>query len=561
MPTTSESLMRGARRWAERVAALSWLPAAEVQGLSELESRSPAALFEAGLHRPLVAAFFGGTGVGKSSLLNRLVGQPLARTGVERPTSREISLYLHESLQIAALPNDLPLEKVRIARHNHDSMRQVLWIDMPDIDSIEQRNRLLVLDWLPHIDCLIYVVNPERYRDDKGWRLLQSQGGQHAWVFVMNQWDRAHAAQLEDFAALLGKGGFEDPIILRTDCREDPAVRKPDDFPQLQEVLKALADRHVISQLEGRTESVRLRYLARLLEDQVRKLGDEAGYRGLQKSWTAIWERFATDLRNGLEWPINVVARAFVGREVNPLQRSVDLTRQAPAPAESPRSALWDGWAEDQLRDALDRLVVEAGENHLPVVPLKVELDEFLPRAGALVLASAQRHLRETLAHPGNAAQRVGLRIAGVLTVILPLAAIGWAAYRVVIGYYESAANHLGYLGTDFAIHTLLLIALTWLLPYFVYRRLKPSAETVAVKGLREGIRVGLEQIREEVGSILEQVELERQALREEALHLAHDASAAIIPENEAPPPLLRRVLPAATGPVPGDARVGSFLH
>ena len=36
--------------------------------------------------RPLVVGLFGGTGVGKSSLLNRLAGSDIARTGVVRPT-------------------------------------------------------------------------------------------------------------------------------------------------------------------------------------------------------------------------------------------------------------------------------------------------------------------------------------------------------------------------------------------------------------------------------------------------------------------------------------------
>ena len=48
---------------------------------------------------------------------------------------------------------------------------------MPDFDSIDQNNRHLVLEWLPHIDVLIYVVSPERYRDEKAWRLLFAEGG------------------------------------------------------------------------------------------------------------------------------------------------------------------------------------------------------------------------------------------------------------------------------------------------------------------------------------------------------------------------------------------------
>lgn len=87
--------------------------------------------------------------MGKSTLPNRLAGQPIARTGVERPTSREVSVYLHGSVQLRQLPKDFPLDEVRIAHHHDDARRQVLWLDMPDIDSVEQHNRELVLSWLP----------------------------------------------------------------------------------------------------------------------------------------------------------------------------------------------------------------------------------------------------------------------------------------------------------------------------------------------------------------------------------------------------------------------------
>jgi len=150
-----------------------WLSSQDLLSYEQVAIRNPGSLFNPDAHRPLTAAFFGGTGVGKSSLLNRLAGQEIARTGIERPTSREVSLFLHESVEFRQLPNDLPISDVRMARHANEATRQILWIDMPDIDSVDAANRSIVLDWLPHIDVVIYVVSPERYRDDKGWRLLK----------------------------------------------------------------------------------------------------------------------------------------------------------------------------------------------------------------------------------------------------------------------------------------------------------------------------------------------------------------------------------------------------
>jgi hypothetical protein len=545
-----ERLLTTAKNWAEKACAEGWLTPGDVHSLNEVDTRTPAALFDAGAHRPLVAAFFGGTGVGKSTLLNRLAGQAIARTGVERPTSREVSLYLHDSVKIQHLPKNFPIDRVRTAYHHDDRRRQILWIDMPDIDSTEQSNRELVLDWLPHIDVLIYVVSPERYRDDKGWRLLQAHGGEHAWLFVMNQWDRGHPAQTEDFAKLLTKAGFRNPILLRTDSRDIEVERKPDDFETLQAILQDMADRHVIHQLEIRAETLRLDALRNALHDCLEKLGDRDGYTGLEPNWSAIWQETRDDLMKGLEWPIQEVARAFVTHETSVLRRRIDLT-QSPdentgAKKAPPDSILWDEWAESRYRDALDRLIVEAGERGLAAVPLKARLDRLARGMRRSVLAEGQRSLRLALANPGNALQRFFLKLSGFLAVFLPLVAIGWVSYQVVKGYYESALYHLGYLGTDFAIHSVLLIVLSWLLPYFLYRKLKPSAERTAVKGLREGIALALDQGGDRVTEQLGEMEQERQALIEEGNRIVSLSSPAEALEADQGSKLLERVLPAS---------------
>ena len=103
------TLVTRTRAWFEQAHADGWLTQLELERFLSLEHRTPGDLFADAQQRPLVVAFFGGTGVGKSSLLNRLAGEPIARTGVERPTSREVTIYLHESVELAQLPPELPV--------------------------------------------------------------------------------------------------------------------------------------------------------------------------------------------------------------------------------------------------------------------------------------------------------------------------------------------------------------------------------------------------------------------------------------------------------------------
>jgi len=549
MPHPFDELLQNTLDWAQRAVDQQWLQVQDIREINALETRNPGSLFEPGIHRPLVAAFFGGTGVGKSSLLNRLAGQSVARTGVERPTSREVSIYLHDSVQISRLPSDFPLDKVRMAHHHDVEARQVMWIDMPDIDSVEQHNRELVLEWIPHIDVLIYVVSPERYRDDKGWRMLREYGGDHAWLFVLNQWDRGQDIQLEDFRGLLAVAGFSNPVVLRTDCRENVTERRADDFAELRSLLGEISTQHVMGQLETRAEQARINGLNHAIDTTLERMGQASTYRELNHEWEKIWGSAQTDLLAGLEWPMKITAAVYSGNEANPLSRSLELTPAADEvgkPAQ-PNAVLWDDWAEGRVRDAIGQLVVEAGYRGLPVLPFKNQLEKWPAETGKQVLNRAQLMLRQALAQPGNGLQRASLKVTGFLAVLLPLAALSWASYQVVKGYYDSATEHLNYLGTDFAVHSLLLIGLAWLLPWFAYRQLRPSVEQSALKGLRSGVTSGLTAIGEQLSAEFSAADNDREQIIAEARGIKEKSKLLL---TQAPlgasrlPDLLQRMLP-----------------
>ena len=108
MSNSPNALFESASRWAANCHAAGWLRDPDVERIRAVERRSPADLFGTAGARQLVVALFGGTGVGKSSLLNRLAGEPIARAGIQRPTSREVTVYVHESVELATLPPELP---------------------------------------------------------------------------------------------------------------------------------------------------------------------------------------------------------------------------------------------------------------------------------------------------------------------------------------------------------------------------------------------------------------------------------------------------------------------
>lgn len=485
-------LVAKTRVWAEQASTDGWLSQQVADKLLELDTRTPDSLFAQHQSRPLIVAFMGGSGVGKSTLLNRLAGKAIARTGIERPTSREVTLFHHHSVALQQLPEHFPISQINIAQHDDEAKKNIIWMDMPDFDSTEQSNRQLVLQWLPHVDVLVYVVSPERYRDEKAWQILLAEGARHAWLFVMNQWDFGLPEQFDDFRQQLHKAGFYDPIMFKTACTENWL---PDEFAGLEETINTLANTHIVEQLEQRGQQVRKQELLHKLQQTHAQLGDHGLFDQLQHDWQHQWHKTTDTLRQGFAWPLQAMASFYA-------EHAADLLSNS----QKGNAALWDPWAQARFDDALDDLVINASQLNLPTIPIKNQLLEVRVKAEKIVCSQTELSARQALANPGNAIQRGLLKFVRFCEITLPMAAMTWAGYQVFVGYYHSNQTNSHYLGADFAIHSGLLIALTWLLPFFILKKAQPSLKKSALRGLHKGLEAALASLNEEMAEALSHV-------------------------------------------------------
>ena len=529
-------LMRHARDWFEDGRAAGWLGPAEQARFAQVEQALPADLFADDAARPLVVAFFGGTGVGKSSLLNRLAGAPIARVGVERPTSHEVTLYLHESVELAALPAGAPLDSVPLSRHSLPERRGVLWIDAPDIDSVQQANRELALRWLPHVDLLIYVVSPERYRDDVGWRVLRQRGHKHGWMFVLNHWDTGDARQADDFAEMLRGAGFQDPLLLCTSCAAPPRGRERDDFERIETHINDLLARHGLRELERLGQRARLAELRGAVQAAMSPLGDEARWQAVREQWSQRWEHATSTLLDGAQWTIRTVAARFAAREGafgGALLRQA--ARLAKGPSEAPRGevaseangaaqsladatqvadALWDDWMQAKAQEAVDALEVDLRRQEVEPQPAVERLSAELEGCGPRISRIVQDRVRAALARPGSRSQRAARRVTGFLMVAAPGLAIFWVAGVAIWRYYRGAVGTEDFLGSNFAIHSALLVLLAWLGPFVADRALRPSLERIAAQAMRAGLEDGLHALGENLSATLDETSRDALARR-----------------------------------------------
>lgn len=483
--------------WGDTVLQEGWIGKHKHQLLKDCEAGLVNSLFANKDSRPLIVAFFGGTGVGKSSLINRLAGKEIARASVERPTSREVMLYYHREVVLRQLPENLPLNKIKTVQHDDATQKNIFWIDMPDMDSIEPNNKQLVLDCLPHIDVLVYTVSPERYRDNKAWCLLLAEDSKHAWLFVLNHWDRGSAEQYEDFTKQLAKAGFANPIIIKTICNEQYNGEQKDDFKQLKVALKKLTNRYAIGEIANQGDQARTNDLKLKLESCLQAMGKTQSHQQLKADWHNNWEQARESISKGMAWSIKVKSAKYAEKETRLLDKL--FHKKTKDPEQKIESTLWDDWAQSQYLDALNTIILDAHNYQLAIAPIQQTLEPLRTLACKKIEGQAELHLREALVNRGNKSQRLLLKFFGLCVTALPLMAMIWVAYQLSNGFYASDIHSQAYLGADFAIHSILLIGIAWLLPFFAIRQFKPSLQQVALKGLAQGVEIGLATLGAEV--------------------------------------------------------------
>lgn len=165
----------------------------------------------------LVVALAGGTGAGKSSLLNALAGEEVASVSAVRPhTNNALALVPSDpSFELTTFLEDMGISE----RISQERFSEVAIIDLPDQDSIATAHRELVWDLLPEVDAIIWVVDPDKYRD--ATFLRDYVGGLAAYqdqaLFVLNKVDVLSTTATEevkaDFIGQLEVHGIIEPQV------------------------------------------------------------------------------------------------------------------------------------------------------------------------------------------------------------------------------------------------------------------------------------------------------------------------------------------------------------
>jgi len=196
----------------ERIAALRVVTEAGAGRIpNELAADATALLQQAKARRArspehTVVGVFGATGSGKSSLVNALVGDEVAKAHVRRPTTSEALAVTWDSTGATDLLDWLQIrERVERTQPIDPRAGKLVLVDLPDVDSVEAGNRAIAERLAGQVDALLWVVDPQKYADDVLHAQFIAPHARHAAVtlVVLNQVDLLAAADRASVVASL----------------------------------------------------------------------------------------------------------------------------------------------------------------------------------------------------------------------------------------------------------------------------------------------------------------------------------------------------------------------
>jgi hypothetical protein len=297
----------------------------------------------------LWVVFIGGTGTGKSTLFNALVGSSLSETGVERPKTGGALAFSHKSI---ALESDFPFASMGIQRlsidqlppaahsgnpdhllvlaHSVDPFRHLVIVDTPDLDSVELKNRQTVEDLQLLADVVIFVASQEKYADEVPFRLLSRLHlGEKPYFLLLNKaQDGLTAEEVLEVLHRQGVGVGVDRFWMLPHVPSPPSVSLPghksfSDFRKT--LLQELANAHLprLIQTEKARAAAEVTGEIELLLDLLQKEQQAA------EKWTelleVLFEAACRSLLSELEERFAQESRAHIQREIRKHFSKYDL--------------------------------------------------------------------------------------------------------------------------------------------------------------------------------------------------------------------------------------------
>jgi hypothetical protein len=310
-----------------------------------------------------LVGLIGGKDVGKSALVNALVGQEITARTSHGPGTETVIAYAHES-QAAALESLLQAEvpgQYQILTHAIPHLQRQVLLDLPDIDSHWAHHVEITRRMLRHMLFPIWMQSIEKYADHRPRELLAAVAAGNAprnFIFCLNKIDQIHQREGEpaahelagDYAARIGgQLGLPQPprvwriSAIHPDRYDLPALRQlvmNQKSPESVDLSKQWAQRQqavsVVNWIAAQDLEQRLAALQRLEQTAEEELAGRVGVSLIDSAVPRLLQDPAYRLALADElmqqrvarWPIVNVLHVLIGPLLSMLRLRLPLEQQ-----------------------------------------------------------------------------------------------------------------------------------------------------------------------------------------------------------------------------------------